>query len=79
MSDVATIARKLTTAQRDEVLRGAISGDHSPVVAMRLINKGLMAHRVDSPSGKWGFIEATPLGKQVADYIRQSLTKGEKA
>lgn len=60
----AEIARSLTGAQREAIWRGGI-GDESMATVRALVRKGLMYLRIDSPNGRWGFMELTALGLAV--------------
>jgi len=70
--EIARIAKGLTKAQRDEVKRGTFSGDNPITTARALMRKDLMHLRIDSPNGRCGFIECTPLGLAVRTYLMEN-------
>ena len=63
--DAKQIAAKLTPAQRRHIENGCISGDFAMATVNVLARKGLFYLRIDSPNGKCGFMELTPLGLEV--------------
>jgi len=67
---IAEIAAKLTAAQRNAVQRGGI-GDETMATVNALRRKGLMHLRIDSPDGRWGFMELTDAGQSVAAYLKE--------
>lgn len=69
MADTQKIAKALSSAQRYHVERGCISGDFTMATVNALKRKGLFELVISSPNGRCGFMELTPLGKQV----RQAL------
>lgn len=78
MSDAIRIAKTLSPSQRYHVERGSISGDFSMATVNALHRKGLFELRVDSPNGQWGFMEPTPLCREVQAVLRNPIP-GEKA
>ncbi len=70
MADVQNIIKDLTKPQRYHVERGCISGDFTMATVNALKRKGLFELVISSPNGRCGFMELTPLGKQV----RQAVT-----
>jgi hypothetical protein len=64
------IAAALSIAQRDAVCRGGI-GNHGITTVRALKRKGLMYLHIDSPNGRCGTMELTPLGQQVRAILKE--------
>lgn len=71
MPDLDKLARGLTDAQREAIRRGGI-GDETMATVNALKRKGLMHLRIDSPDGRWGFMELTPLGQRLKAHIERT-------
>lgn len=71
MPDLDNLARGLTDAQREAIRRGGI-GDERMTTVNALRRKGLMHLRIDSPNGRWGFMELTPLGLALRAHIERT-------
>lgn len=69
MTDVATVARGLSEAQRYRVKRGCISGDFTMATVRALTRKEFFSFVANSPNGLCGFMEPTPLGLAVRAHL----------
>lgn len=69
MADTQKIVKALSPAQRYHVERGCISGDFTMATVNALKRKGLFELVISSPNGRCGYMELTPLGKQVRQAI----------
>lgn len=69
--DLDKLVRGLTDIQREAVRRGGI-GDESMATVNALKRKGLMHLRIDSPNGRWGFMELTPLALALKAHIERN-------
>lgn len=69
MVDIQKIAKALSPAQRYHVERGCISGDFTMETVKALKRRGLFELVINSSNGRYGFMELTPLGKQVRQAI----------
>jgi len=67
---VKAAARDLTAAERRFVIDGCIHGSFSMATVRNLDRKGLFYLHIDSPNGRSGFMELTPLGLNVQSLLK---------
>ena len=63
--DLDEVIAGMSEAQRDEVMRGAASGNYPISVTRALVRKGLQELVIDSPNGRCGFMRNTEAGEAV--------------
>lgn len=65
----ASIAKKLSPAQREIMRRGGFSGDFTMATVRALKGRGLFFHNPTSPNGRCGPMELTELGHAVREIV----------
>ena len=71
---VVAALRGLTTAERRHVLAGHVA-DCRPSTLSSLKRQAMFYLKIDSPSGRWGIMVLTPLGRNVQALLKERAAK----